>query len=225
MLRGKAVVFDCDGLLLDTERLWTRGEQALFAAYGRPHTAEHKRRMLGVSGAAAGKILAEVLGQPGREKELVGELKDLCWEEVSGGARPMPGAADLVAGLHGEVPLGVASNSPVALVREALEKAGLDGAFEEVLGEEAVSRPKPEPDIYLLACERLGADPSSSVALEDSRPGVAAARAAGMYVIGVPSEPDVALDADTVADALSHPSVRTAIDGILFGSSGRDRRV
>ena len=209
---NKAVVFDCDGLLLDTEKLWTRGEEALFAAYGVPHTAEHKRRMLGISGAAAaGRILADVLHQPGRVKELVARLKDLCWDEVVGGARPMPGAAELVAELHGRVPLGVASNSPAAMVQEALEKAGLGGAFEEVLGEEAVAKPKPEPDIYLLACERLGAEPSVSVALEDSRPGVAAARAAGMYVIGVPSEPDVDLDADTVADALSRPSVREAI--------------
>lgn len=218
MTQGKAVVFDCDGLLLDTEKLWTRGEEALFALYKKPHTAEHKRRMLGVSGAAAGRILAEVLDQPGREKELVAELKDLCWDEVVGGARPMPGAAELVAELHGKVPLGVASNSPVALVREALEKAGLGGAFEEVLGEEAVSKPKPEPDIYLLACERLGAEPSASVALEDSRPGVAAARAAGLYVIGVPSEPGMDLAADTVADSLSHPSVRDAIARRLSGT-------
>lgn len=217
MLRGKAVVFDCDGLLLDTEKLWTKGEEALFAAYGQPHTAEHERRMLGVSGAAAGKILAEVLDQPGREKELIAELKDLCWNEVVEGARPMPGAVDLVAELHGTVPLGVASNSPAALVKEALGKTGLEDAFDEVLGEEAVTKPKPDPDIYLLACDRLGADPFASLALEDSRPGMAAARAAGMYVVGVPSQPGTDLDADTVADSLSHPSVRVAIARVLSG--------
>lgn len=215
MPRKSAIVFDCDGLLLDTEKLWTRGEEGLFAAYGKQHTAEHKRRMLGASGAAAGRILADVLDQPGREKELVAELKDLCWNEIVEGARPMPGAEELVADLHGKAPLGVASNSPGALVREALAKAGLQEAFEEILGEEAVSRPKPEPDIYLLACERLGADPAASVALEDSKPGAAAARAAGMYVIGVPSEPGETLDADTVADSLSDPSVRDVIARVL----------
>lgn len=81
-------------------------------------------------------------------------------------------------------------------MREALDRAGLDGAFEEVLGKDDVSRPKPDPEIYLLTCGRLGADPTVSVALEDSPPGVAAARAAGMYVVGVPSEFGMKLDAD-----------------------------
>lgn len=218
MSPGKAVVFDCDGLLLDTERLWVKGEEALFSSYGRSYTAEDRRRLLGASGEQAGKILAEILALPGEERRLADELGDLCWDEVVEGARPMPGASELVAELYGEVPLSVASNSPALLVREALGRAGLDGAFQEILGADDVSWPKPEPEIYLLACERLGADPLASVALEDSSPGAAAARAAGMYVVGVPSEPGVKLDADTVADSLSHPSVRTAIARKLSGT-------
>lgn len=220
MLRTGAIVFDCDGLLLDTERLWTEGERALFASYGRAYTAEYQRWLLGTSGEQTGSILAGILDQPGREMDLIGELRDLCWDEVVNGARPMPGASRLVAELRGKAPLGVASNSPVDLVKEALEKAGFDGAFGQVLGGDDVSRPKPEPDVYLLACERLQADPSASVALEDSWPGVAAARAAGMYVIGIPSEPGVELDADTVAASLDHPSVRAAIALGLSGPQG-----
>ena len=221
MARTKAVVFDCDGLLLDTEKLWTRGEKAIFAAYGREYTAEHRRLLFGTGVEDTGEILARVLDQPGREKELIEELKELTWDEVAKGARPMPGAAELVAELRGELPLGIASNSPAALVKEALERAGLDGVFQEIVGEEDVSRPKPDPEAYLLACERLGADPRASIALEDSPPGVAAARAAGLYVIGVPSESGVDLDADTVADSLDDPAVRRAITGTPAASDPR----
>jgi HAD superfamily hydrolase (TIGR01509 family) len=210
-VQGSAVVFDCDGLLLDTEKHWTKGEEALFAAYGRTYSPEHKRRLLGTSGEETGRILARLLDQPGRERSLIQELRDLCEEELKSGSRAMPGAEGLVARLHGRVPLGVASNSPKDIVEAALRTAGFDGAFEVVLGCGDVTRPKPHPEIYLTACERLGAPPGRSVAFEDSRPGVAAALAAGLYVIGVPSEPGVSLDAHQVMSSLDHPSVRAAL--------------
>lgn len=212
MARG-AVVFDCDGLLLDTESCWSRGEKALFDAYGVEFTPEHDRQLLGASAEDVGRVLARAFGQPGREDALVEELISLCWEEVTTKAEPMPGARDLVKDLQGRVAIGLASNSPRAMVEAALRRAGFDGAFEVVLGADDVARPKPDPEIYVAACERLGAAPEESVALEDSLTGVAAARAAGMYVIGVPSHPGVELDADEVVESLEHPAVRRLIDG------------
>ncbi|MGH3087476.1 MAG: HAD family hydrolase [Rubrobacteraceae bacterium] len=209
---GGAVVFDCDGLLLDTEKCWTRGESALFAAHGEALTPEHKRNLVGASGKRAARYICGVLGLPGREDEILEELITLSWPEVAGGARPMPGAEELVRELHGKRPLGVASNSPRELVKEALSRSGLGGAFDIVLGSDDVSNPKPDPELYRTACERLGAEPERSVALEDSPPGVEAARAAGMYVIGVPSEEGVELGAaDIVARSLGDPSVLAAI--------------
>jgi beta-phosphoglucomutase-like phosphatase (HAD superfamily) len=204
-------VFDCDGLLLDTEECWTRGEEALFAAYGRTFGPEHKRRLLGASGEASGRILASVLDQPGRERKLARELLDFCWGDVVEGAAPRPGAVELVKELRGTVPIGIASNSPRALVEAALDAAGLDGPFDAVLGVDDVRRPKPDAEIYLAACERLGGTPARSIALEDSPTGVAAARAAGLYVIGVPSYPGVELDADEVTGSLADRRVRKAI--------------
>jgi len=204
-------VFDCDGLLLDTEECWTRGEEALFAAYGQAFEPEHKRRLLGASGEASGRILASVLDQPGRERELARELLDFCRGEVVEGAEPRPGAVELVEELRETVPIGIASNSPRALVEAALGSAGLDDSFDVILGVDDVRRPKPDAEIYLAACERLGGTPSRSIALEDSPIGVAAARAAGLYVIGVPSYPGVELDADEVTGSLADPAVRKAI--------------
>ena len=127
------------------------------------------------------------------------------------GAAPRPGAVELVEGLRGTVPIGIASNSPRALVEAALDAAGLDGRFDVILGVDDVRRPKPDAEIYLAACERLGGAPSRSIALEDSPTGVAAAHVAGLYVIGVPFYPGVELDADEVTGSLADLAVRKAI--------------
>lgn len=207
-----AVVFDCDGLLLDTEKLWAQGEEKLFARYGQPYTSDHKREILGKNGKELGDSLAHFLDRPGREMELVEELMEISWTEVSEGeARPMPGAIELVDALRGRVPIGVATNAPRELAKLSLRKVGLEGAFDVVVGVDDVSNPKPDPEVYLAACERLGAEPSLSVGFEDSPSGSKAARAAGLYVIGVPSFSDDELDADEVVNSLEDPSVRKAL--------------
>ena len=114
--------------------------------------------------------------------------------------------------VKGRVPVAVASNTPHRLVLGALSCAGMDRHFEVVVTADQVPEPKPSPDVYLRACELLGARPPCSIALEDSPTGIAAARAAGMYVIGIPSFPGVRLDAaDLVGDSLDDPRVRSAL--------------
>ncbi len=109
-------------------------------------------------------------------------------------------------------PVAVASNTPSRLLRGALACAGIASLFEVVVAADDVTEPKPSPDVYLRACELLGAEPSRSIALEDSPTGVAAARAAGMFVLGVPSFPGVTLDAaDIVAASLVDPTLRAAL--------------
>lgn len=205
------MVFDCNGLLLDITGGWTRGETALFAAYGQQFTLEDKKALLGTRPEETGPILARLLDRPGEEEKLASELLARCWDEVVTGARPRPGAVQLLDDLRGRTPVGLASNSPSALVREVLEAAGLDGVFGVVLGADDVAHPKPAADIYLRACDYLEARPERSTALEDSPTGVASARSAGMYVVGVPSVPGVELDADTVAGSLADLSVRAAL--------------
>jgi len=186
--RPAAVVFDCDGLLLDTESAWTRAELVLYERHGHELTLEHKRELLGTSGPAAQKTIERHLELPGQGRALLDELGELIYVEIGRSAPPQPGAVELLGALRAEgVPVGVASNSEGALVALALRVAGLDGAFDAVVTADRVAHPKPAPDVYLAACEALGADPAGSVALEDSPTGVAAARAAGTYVIGVPS--------------------------------------
>lgn len=131
--------------------------------------------------------------------------------ELEASVDPLPGAVALVEDLRGRCPVGVASNSPSPLLRAALAATDLDGVFDVVVAADDVPRAKPAPDIYLEACRRLGAVPSQAVALEDSPTGVAAARAAGLYVIGIPFLPDVALEADQVETSLRSHAVRASL--------------
>jgi HAD superfamily hydrolase (TIGR01509 family) len=158
-------------------------------------------------------VLERLLAQPGRAEELGLELLDLVGRRFAAEAAPMPGAAELVRELRGRgVPVAVASNTPGRLVRAALAAADVAQLFEVVVTADGVAEPKPSPDVYLRACELLGASPAAAIGLEDSPTGVAAARAAGMYVIGVPSFPGVLLDeADLVAPTLEHEAVRRAL--------------
>ena len=174
---------------------------------------DEKRALIGTSLLDGSRVLERLLAQPGRAEALGRELLDLVGRRLVEEAGPMPGAADLVRDLRARgLPVAVASNTPGPLVRGALAAAGVAALFEVVVTADEVPEPKPSPDVYLRACELLEASPAAAIALEDSPTGVAAARAAGMYVIGVPSFPGVLLDeADLVARSLGDESVRRAL--------------
>jgi HAD superfamily hydrolase (TIGR01509 family) len=200
-----AVIFDNDGLLLDTESVWTRAEQDLFERRQLEFTPAHKRELVGTSAEIAGGILERRLGEPGRAKELIEELNELVVAELEHGVEAMVGARELLHALKLRgTPIGLVSNSPLRFVRRSLEIVGFHDDFDVVLSAHEVAAPKPAPDPYLEACRRLGVEPGPDVvALEDSPTGVAAARAAGLTVIGVPSLEGVALEeAHHIAESL-----------------------
>jgi len=200
-----AVVFDNDGLLLDTESVWTRAEQDLFDRRGLEFTAEHKRELVGTSAEVAGAILERRLGEPGRAVELIEELNELVVAELEHGVEAMVGARELLHRLKQRgTPIGLVSNSPLVFVQRSLEIVGFEDRFDVVLSAHEVAAPKPAPDPYLEACRRLGVEAGPAVvALEDSPTGVTAARAAGLTVIGVPSLAGVELgEAHEIAESL-----------------------
>jgi len=208
------VIFDCDGLLVDSESAWTRAEATLYERHGIAFTLEHKQELLGTSGPIAMATLERHLGlDDGAGAALLGELNVLALEEVEREAPALPGAVELVTALtEAGVPIGVASNSPHVLVEASLRSARLQDAFAAVVSAQDVAHGKPAPDVYLEACRQLGADPAASVALEDSPTGVEAARAAGLHVVGVPSLEGVELPgADTLAASLHAPAVWAAV--------------
>jgi HAD superfamily hydrolase (TIGR01509 family) len=206
-----AVVFDNDGLLLDTESVWTRAERDLFERRGREFTAMHKRELVGTSAEVAGGVLERRLDEPDRATELIEELNELVIAELEHGVEAMVGARELLHGLGQRgTPIGLVSNSPLAFVRRSLEIVGFHDRFDAVLSAHEVAAPKPAPDPYLEVCRRLGIEPAPDVvALEDSPTGVAAARAAGLTVIGVPSLEGVVLDE-------AHHIAASLLDDVVF---------
>jgi HAD superfamily hydrolase (TIGR01509 family) len=204
--RYRAVIFDMDGLLLDTETLWHEAEVELFRRHGDEFTWDDKMAVIGTSFEFTSGYFADRLRRPPEEgAALVDEMVSLMHDRVRRQVDARPGAVELVAGIRAldGVRLGLASNSPRFLVDDALATAGLVDVFETIVTSSDVEHAKPAPDIYLRACQDLGVDPSEALALEDSASGVAAAKAAGLTCIAVPqfAETDVSA-ADRIVDSL-----------------------
>jgi HAD superfamily hydrolase (TIGR01509 family) len=214
-MTGAGIVFDNDGLLLDTEPCWTRAQEQAFERRGRVFDLEAKQALVGTAPETATRVLERLI--PGQGAEVSAEMYDLAAEEIAAGAQPRPGAVELLEALAGRWPLAIASNAPRRHLIAGLERVGLHGSFAATVAIDDVGVPKPAPDLYLRACEMIGIEPQRSVALEDSPPGVAAARAAGLLVLGVPSISGVELEADHVFSSLAEPEVLAVIEETLDG--------
>src|SRR4051794_18393801 len=200
-----AVIFDNDGLLLDTESVWTRAERDIFERREVEFSPAHKRELVGTSAEECGRLLEQRLEEPGKALELIEELNELVIAELEHGVEAMVGARELLNRLKERgTPIGLVSNSPLRFVQRSLEIVGFHDSFDVVLSAHEVAAAKPSPDPYLEACRRLGVQPSPAViVLEDSPTGVAAGRAAGLTVIGIPSVEGVVLEeAHHIAESL-----------------------
>lgn len=206
MSRPRAVLFDNDGLILNTEDVWTRGEEKLFEVRGLKFTNDHKRELIGQSAENAGRLLERRLGEPALD--LIAELDAIVLAELDHGVEEMVGATELLVSLREEgVPIGLVSNSPRHFIEKAINSVGYAPHFDVIVSAHEVARPKPAPDPYLEACRLLGEKPGLDIfAFEDSPSGVTAAVAAGLTVFGIPSFTGISLDeahhlAETLADA------------------------
>lgn len=205
--RPEAVVFDNDGLLVDSEECWSKAEAMMFAERGLDYPASMKAEFIGKTVPATAALMAQRFGEVGNEAALTAQLLTLATEVISAECEPMPGAVELVSSLRGRMPIAVASNSPRAVVEAALRPAGLWGRFDALISCDDVAVGKPAPDLYLKACAVLGATPEHCLAFEDSETGLASARAAGLAVVGVPTLKDIGFDADLVVDSLADPDL------------------
>jgi HAD superfamily hydrolase (TIGR01509 family) len=213
-----AAVFDCDGLLLDTAACWRVAYETVAADAGTSLEGIDLDQLNGASVAIAAARLSEALERPIAEAQLGRVLRESI--ETSSIA-VMQGAKQLLVLLAAEMPLAVASNAPASVVEAGLRRAGLDEFFSAIVSAEQLAYPKPHPDVYLEACRRLAVDPSDAVAFEDSEMGAAAARAASLLVVAVPSARGSRLDADLTVGRLDDVRVLKLLG--LESANGRSR--
>ncbi|WP_062212758.1 HAD family hydrolase [Demequina oxidasica] len=203
----RAIVFDCDGLLVDSESAWTRAETLLYAGLGVEFAEQHKRDIIGRSASAVLEVIERHLDRPGDGEVLWSELLRLYEQEAEHGHGEMPGASEMVRRCAARVPVAVASSAPREHLDSNIASLGLDDLLAVRVNGESVKRLKPAPDPYLLACERLAVDPTTAVAFEDSATGAASAMAAGLRVIAVPTVAGSIDDAAWVATSLQDAEI------------------
>lgn len=182
----QAIVFDMDGVLTDTEVIWDEVRRGFAADEGRPWPEEATTAMMGMSTPEWARYLVETVGLSGTPEQVADRTIDAMAARYAEHLPTLPGAVEAVRRLAGHWTLGLASSSPRRLIDSSLAALGLAGQFAVTVSTEEVPRGKPAPDGYLRACELLGVDPSTCVAIEDSSNGLRAAAAAGMAVVAVP---------------------------------------
>ena len=204
----EAVVFDLDGVIVDSEQVWDAAREALARERGGRWHDKAQQDMMGMSSVEWSRYMHDVIGlkDPPEEisAEVVRRLEATYREELP----LIDGAPEAVARLAERWPLAVASSSNRPIIDLVLELSGLDRFFEATVSSEEVPRGKPSPDVYLEAASCLGAVPTKTAAVEDSRNGILSARAAGMRVIAIPNKrfppgEEALAEADVVLESIS----------------------
>ncbi len=183
-----AVIFDLDGVVLDSEQVWSAAKHEFTLQTGGRWLDEADTAMLGMSSREWPGYMHDVLGVPLSPAQINRAVVDRVAVMYRTGLPLLPGAVKAVRALAAVWPVALASSANREIIDLVIELAGLDGAFTVTVSSEEVDRGKPAPDVYLETARRLGVDPARCVAIEDSGNGMRSAAAAGMALIAVPNE-------------------------------------
>lgn len=197
------VVFDLDGVLLDSEHVWDDVRREFSLAHGGRWSERAQRDMMGMSSPEWSRYVREELGVPMEEERISAEVMEGVERSYREHLPLLPGAVEAVRRLAARWPLGLASSSNRPVIDLVLQASGLDRFFRITVSSEEVAHGKPSPDVYLAAVSRLGFEPARCVAIEDSSNGLRSAAAAGLGVVAVPNPTyPPAKDALALADAV-----------------------
>jgi HAD superfamily hydrolase (TIGR01509 family) len=203
----QAVIFDMDGVLVDSELIWDEVRRGIASAAGRPWPSNATHLMQGMSTSEWSTYLVTTVGVPGTAGSVAETVIDLMARRYAASLPLLPGAVAAVARLAGAWPLGLASSSPSRLIDSVLAAAGLSSYFAVTVSTEEVAAGKPAPDVYESVVGQLGVLAGRTVAIEDSSNGLRSAAAAGLVVVAVPQA-----SFPPAADALALASV--VVDGL-----------
>ena len=182
-----AVVFDLDGVLIQSEEVWDAVRERYVRERGGRYDERIQRAMMGMSSTEWSRFLADEAGVPGEPEEINADVVRLMLAAYREHLPLIPGAVDAVRGLAGRFALGVASSSNRELIDTVLDVAGIAPLFAATVSSEEVARGKPAPDVYLEAARRLDVEPERCAAIEDSHGGLRSAKSARMRVIAIPN--------------------------------------
>jgi HAD superfamily hydrolase (TIGR01509 family) len=184
----EAVIFDMDGVLVDSEAVWDEVRKRFTEENGGRWHEGAQRDMMGMSSVEWSRYVRDRLGVDMDPEEISAAVANRVAEGYRESLPLLPGAVEAVRSLAGEWPLGLASSSNRHVIDLVLDLAGIADAFRATVSSEEVRAGKPAPDVYLEAAGRLSVDPAACVAIEDSTNGIRSAHAAGMAVIAVPNQ-------------------------------------
>jgi HAD superfamily hydrolase (TIGR01509 family) len=182
-----AIVFDLDGVLVDSESVWDGARRAVLDENGGSWTATATTDMMGMSAAEWSRYMHDELGVALEPREIDERVVAKVLAEYRRQLPLLPGALDAVRRLADRWPLGIASSANRPVIDTVLARAGLADAFAATVSGDEVGRGKPAPDVYLEAARKLGVAPTRAAAVEDSSNGLRAAAAAQMLVVAVPN--------------------------------------
>ena len=195
-----AVVFDLDGVIIESEEIWDDVRERYVLERAGHYDAAAQRAMMGMSSLEWSRFMQEELGVAETPETISADVVSLMTERYRERLPLIHGASSAVERLAAVFPLGLASSSNRPLIDVVLERSGLERCFRATVSSEEVAHGKPAPDVYLEAARRLGVEPARCIVIEDSHNGIRSAKAAGMQVIAIPN-PRYPPDAGAVAEA------------------------
>jgi HAD superfamily hydrolase (TIGR01509 family) len=184
---NEGVVFDLDGVLVDSEQLWDEVREQLARERGGRWSDRAQADMMGMSSPEWSRYMHDVVGLKESPEEINAEVVRRLLARYDESLPLLPGAVEAVERLAARWPLAIASSSNREIIDAVLQRAGIAHFFRATVSSEEVARGKPAPDVYLEAARRLGVEPTVCAAIEDSRNGIRSAHDAGMRVVVIPN--------------------------------------
>ena len=201
----KAIIFDMDGLMIDSERLYRQAQHDIARQFDKIMTEEIRMKMMGRKPIESLRLFVKELDIPMDPAELLEKRNDVMREKLKNDLVPMPGLTHIIDTFHGKLKLAVCTGAQEEFLDIVVDQLGIRDKFAVLQNSDDIENGKPHPEIYLKTCQRLGLPPGECIVLEDALNGVLAGKRAGCYVIAVPTEYTKDQDfeaADFIADSL-----------------------